>query len=35
MLWLIAVERTMPDRWDLLGALLCVTGTLIILLGPR
>ena len=35
VLWLFLVERTTPDRWDILGALLCVMGALIILLGPR
>jgi small multidrug resistance family-3 protein len=35
LLWLLAVERTVPDRWDILGALVCVAGALIILLGPR
>jgi small multidrug resistance family-3 protein len=33
--WLWAVEGTRPDRWDLLGAAVCVTGAAIILLGPR
>jgi small multidrug resistance family-3 protein len=33
--WLILVERGSPDRWDLLGAVLCVIGALVILLGPR
>jgi small multidrug resistance family-3 protein len=35
VLWLFLVERTTPDRWDLLGALVCITGALVILLGPR
>jgi len=35
LLWLLVVERVMPDRWDLLGAVLCVAGALVILLGPR
>ena len=33
--WLALVERTMPDRWDLLGAAICVAGAAVILLGPR
>jgi small multidrug resistance family-3 protein len=33
--WLLTVERALPDRWDMLGALLCVAGALVILLGPR
>lgn len=35
LLWLLLVEGTHPDRWDLLGALLCIAGALLILLGPR
>lgn len=35
LLWLLVVEKIVPDRWDLLGALVCVAGALIILLGPR
>ncbi|MFN3625121.1 MAG: YnfA family protein [Hyphomicrobium sp.] len=33
--WLWAVEGRMPDRWDVLGAAICVTGALIILYAPR
>lgn len=33
--WLWAVERTRPDRWDILGASVCIAGTLIILFVPR
>lgn len=35
LLWLWAVERTAPDRYDLLGAGLCLGGTAIILFAPR
>jgi len=35
LLWLLLVEGAVPDRWDLLGGLLCVAGSLVILLGPR
>jgi len=35
LLWLWLVERTVPDRYDLLGALLCLGGTGIILFAPR
>lgn len=31
--WLWLVERQSPDRWDLVGAGLCVAGTLVILMG--
>jgi small multidrug resistance family-3 protein len=33
--WLAIIERTTPDRWDLLGAAICVAGAALILLGPR
>jgi len=35
MLWQWAVEHQPPDRWDLLGAGVCLTGMAIIVLGPR
>ena len=35
LLWLWTIERTVPDRFDLLGALLCLGGTGIILFAPR
>ncbi len=33
--WLWLVESTRPDRWDLTGAVVCLIGAAIILLGPR
>lgn len=33
--WLWAVEGHRPDRWDALGAAVCLGGAAIILLGPR
>ncbi len=33
--WLWAVEGTRPDRWDALGAAICLGGAAIILFGPR
>lgn len=33
--WLWLAEGQRPDRWDVLGASVCLIGTLIILLGPR
>src|SRR3546814_4316986 len=33
--WLWAVEGARPDRWDLLGAAVCLLGAAIILWGPR
>ena len=35
LIWLWAVEGTQPDRWDLLGALICLIGAAVILWGPR
>jgi small multidrug resistance family-3 protein len=33
--WMVLVERAAPDRWDALGAVLCLAGAAVILLGPR
>jgi small multidrug resistance family-3 protein len=33
--WLWTVEGARPDRWDLLGAGVCLMGAAIILWGPR
>ena len=33
--WMAAVEGARPDRFDLLGAALCVLGAGVILLAPR
>ena len=33
--WLAAVEGARPDRWDLIGAAVCLVGAGIILFGPR
>jgi small multidrug resistance family-3 protein len=35
LIWLTVVERTLPDRWDVLGAAICLVGAGIILWGPR
>jgi small multidrug resistance family-3 protein len=35
LVWLWAVERQAPDRWDLVGAAICVIGAGLILYGPR
>lgn len=35
LLWLWAVEGVRPDRWDMSGAVLCLTGSCVILIGPR
>jgi small multidrug resistance family-3 protein len=33
--WLWLVEGVRPDRWDMLGAGICLVGAAIILFGPR
>lgn len=33
--WLWLVEDTQPDRWDLLGALICLGGATVILFARR
>jgi small multidrug resistance family-3 protein len=35
LVWLWLVEGVRPDRWDLLGAAICLLGAVIILYGPR
>ena len=35
LFWLWAVEGMRPDRWDVIGAALCLVGAGIIMLGPR
>ena len=35
VLWLRIVEGVRPDRWDLIGAAICLAGTATILFGPR
>lgn len=35
VVWLWAVEGQVPDRWDLVGAAVCILGAAIILLAPH
>ena len=35
VVWLFLVENRMPDRWDILGAAVCLIGGGIILFAPR
>ena len=35
LLWLWLAEGFRPDRWDLLGAAICVGGASVILFAPR
>ena len=33
--WLWVIEGVRPDRWDVTGAVICLVGAAVILLGPR
>jgi small multidrug resistance family-3 protein len=35
VLWGWGVDRTVPDRWDLLGAMICLLGVGVIMYPPR
>lgn len=35
LVWMWAVEGRAPDRFDVIGAGVCVVGALIVLMGPR
>jgi small multidrug resistance family-3 protein len=35
LVWLWLVEGNRPDRWDVIGAAVCLVGATVILLGPR
>ncbi|CAN5315417.1 YnfA family protein [soil metagenome] len=35
LVWMRTIEGASPDRWDLLGASVCLVGAAIILLAPR
>jgi small multidrug resistance family-3 protein len=35
LLWLWAVEGVRPDRFDLIGGLICLAGAALIIFGPR
>lgn len=35
LIWLWLVEGIRPDRWDVIGAAVCLAGAAIILYGPR
>ncbi len=35
LMWLWIVEGARPDRWDAIGAVVCLAGAAIILFGPR
>lgn len=35
LLWLWVVEGVRPDRWDVVGAVICLVGAAVIVFGPR
>lgn len=35
LIWLWMVEGVRPDRWDAIGAAVCLVGAAIIIFGPR
>lgn len=35
ILWMWVVEGHRPDRWDLIGAMICLVGSAVILFGSR
>ena len=35
LIWLWSVEGILPDRWDLVGATICLVGAAIIIAAPR
>lgn len=35
LVWLRLVEGVHPDRWDMIGAGVCLVGAVIVLAGPR
>jgi small multidrug resistance family-3 protein len=35
LLWMFVVEKHTPDRWDVVGSLICLCGAAVIYFGPR
>lgn len=35
LIWMAVVEKSPPDRWDLIGGAVCLAGAGIILFAPR
>jgi small multidrug resistance family-3 protein len=35
LVWLWVIEGMRPDRWDTIGAMICLAGMAVILFGPR
>ncbi|MFE3455378.1 YnfA family protein [Nonomuraea sp. NPDC059194] len=35
LVWGVVVDRFQPDRWDIIGAAICMLGVLVIMYAPR
>ena len=35
ILWLWVIEGHRPDKWDVVGSIICIIGTVVILFGQR
>ena len=35
LVWMWTVEGARPDRWDAIGATICILGAMVIIFGPR
>lgn len=35
LVWMWVIEGSRPDRWDAIGAAICVLGASVIIFGPR
>ena len=35
LFWLWIIEGQRPDKWDILGAIICIAGAVVILFGQR
>jgi small multidrug resistance family-3 protein len=35
LLWMIIIDKHVPDRWDITGVAISIAGALVILFGPR
>ena len=35
LVWMMAIDRVRPDRWDLLGGTLALLGAFLVVYGPR
>lgn len=35
LVWGWVIEKSAPDTWDIIGAVICLIGAAIIILGPR